>query len=716
MSTATLSEETAQELERFFLNPESNLESEPPKLSEIKKLNEEEVNQLDEAFFQQGVDPEFLDVRTYAETAIKDDIPTYADYFPSAFELTAGIGGPIVAEKLIRQNVDKLAKNPVTRLATQTPLGRFLTLGTVSAGSVFVGRFTGELTEDLIEGRKLDPNAALELAVESATQDAIVTALFGVAGQAGRRVFEAGKAAKDAKFVEKFKLTAQQAKDVVDLQKLLKNFDSTLLPSVLKDESVKGRLRVFLQNLSRVSSLTKDTINGYIENYPVAMSNQISNLIDAYRTGTFEQQGQLLTNLINQTDSALSAIVKPIYARIDAEGGKLLLPNIRENGRALQKQLRQPYAGSNAKGRTIYNVPNSINRLLDELSIPVNFTFQDAHERLSRLKGARHNVINSQSTDKNQRLTVLNSMIDFIQNSMDESAAILNPALKKEYDDVKKLYSEGKDVVTATYITKALEKDDPALIGRLIANTAQTGEVVGIRQVNQLKLLAKQYYERLKKENAQIPAEMQEALLSDPLVGIKEGFLRDLLSGSEAGMMSNLGRLEESLAEGTRLRDTFNALFKDDETMFATDLGGVSKIDQLIRYLKLLDSSAQGRGGALTLSQASKEIGAVTTDGPLPTPTKIQKILAAFLPPFLASKTLTPAAMDKVINLVDVAVKKQAANEPVPAVIERELLSALKFQRKATITASVLYPDDNRPKESVNTEEPPSEGLLTPAD
>mgnify|MGYP001391725212 CR=1 FL=1 len=41
------------------------------------------------------------------------------------------------------------------------------------------------------------------------------------------------------------------------------------------------------------SSLTKDTINGYIENYPVAMSNQISNLIDAYRTGTFEQQGQL---------------------------------------------------------------------------------------------------------------------------------------------------------------------------------------------------------------------------------------------------------------------------------------------------------------------------------------------------------------------------------------------------------------------------------------
>ena len=35
MSTATLSEETAQELERFFLNPKSNLESDPPELSEL---------------------------------------------------------------------------------------------------------------------------------------------------------------------------------------------------------------------------------------------------------------------------------------------------------------------------------------------------------------------------------------------------------------------------------------------------------------------------------------------------------------------------------------------------------------------------------------------------------------------------------------------------------------------------------------------------------
>ena len=71
---------------------------------------------------------------------------------------------------------------------------------------------------------------------------------------------------------------------------------------------------------------------------------------------------------------------------------------------------------------------------------------------------------------------------------MDEAAESLSPAIKQKYDEVSKTYRNGRRVIDETYIKKAIDTLDPAIIGGMLT---QDGLSVGIQQVKDLKKLAK---------------------------------------------------------------------------------------------------------------------------------------------------------------------------------------------------------------------------------
>ena len=185
-------------------------------------------------------------------------------------------------------------------------------------------------------------------------------------------------------------------------------------------------------------------------------------------------------------------------------------------------------------------------------NLPTNLNFQEAHERLSSVKRNLH-AARTASTKDPDYIEALSLTKKALEDGMQEGAAKLNPALKKQYDDVTAYYAQGQKVVTDTFLDKALDVLDPSEIGAMLT---KPGFTIGIDQVNTLKKLAAQYAKDLPKESevgAKLAKQLRE---TDPIEGIRKGFLEEALKFEGRGGAKSVEQLQRKLND-PKFRATF---------------------------------------------------------------------------------------------------------------------------------------------------------------
>ena len=579
------------------------------------------------------------------------DKPTWADWVSPALSIssTLAVGG---RGAQIGESLGRSFYPPYGSVVGATVGGLVATIPLV-----FGSEYAGNAVEDLVEGREFNPDRAFQEAVDAAQTDAIIQIALPVIGTTGKTVYTAGKKL----LTGKSGLTDDSIESVVNFQKKLKDFDpqATLLPI----QASRGK-KTYLTQIASVSQLSKKTVERLLETYDLYMGNQLNDIIRQFRGATPTEQGKALQVFIQQADQAIADIVSPIYKNIDALGKEVIVDPA-EAGRTLAKKYRNIYRGKEVvnpetKRRTTRSAypTSAVSKAVSDLkNLPSNLNFFEAHKRLSKAKQRLYNAQNS--TDKDADLIdVLKDTVDMYKGVMDDASSSLSPALKKEYDDVTSFYSRSKDVVSQSFLQKAMNVNDPSEIGALIT---REGFELPVSQIKELKKLAAELKGKLPKGSTARGLEL------DPLEGIRKGYLEELFNLKGVGGINNLNTFRKKLDE-PKFRATFNELFKGTAVS--------AKITTVLEELEILNNINK-IGGGLQLSIASAEYGVVTGSNP-----SILKSIRDLVPSFLANREIKTKQVDKLINMIKGATeaeKRGVKLSPYYALELNNLLGVIKI-------------------------------------
>jgi len=568
---------------------------------------------------------------------IEVDPQTSADYITPALELALGIPAATVGTALGASG----------GFAVGGPPGAFVgstTLGTLfSSSAVGAANIIGETVESLVEGRKVDPAASFEQAKDAAQTDAIMSAGLGIVFGAGGKIYRKGKELVGGKKG----LPDEDIEIIKELQEELKQIDSTLQPQMVEPKRTATEI---IGSFAKVSQVTKRTVENLFESYNKYMGNQTQQLVSMFKGGTPREQGEVLQSLINQVDTALDEIVAPVYKQI-AESGKGVAVQARDRARQSALEFKHKFKGDpkyNKKTKewveTYPSLTGKAAAQVKELeNLPTNLNFQEAHERLSSVKRRLH-AARTASTKDPDYIESLALTRDALQDSMQEAAEKLNPALKKQYDEVTDYYAKGQKVVGDTFLEKAMDVLDPSEIGAMLT---KPGFTVGIDQINTLKKLAAQYAKDLPKDSEVGVKLAKQLRTTDPIEGIRKGFLEEALKFEGRGGAKSVEQLQKKLND-PKFRATFKHLFAGTPVE--------KKVDKLIKKLEILERGASGGAGfQLTVAGAEQQAAKNIATEPL----SITKQIINFLPGLLARKSLKASEIDKTINLIDAATAAQ---------------------------------------------------------
>jgi hypothetical protein len=403
-------------------------------------------------------------------------------------------------------------------------------------------------------------------------------------------------------------------------------------------------------------------VKNYIDSYGKYMGEQAEQLLLSFKAAGPTKQGEVLQALITQTDQALREIVDPLYKNIDALGKKVTVRSS-EKAASLADSFKKDFRAKpryTDKGKLIESslveYPTSATKTAVNYleTIPNDLSFFEAHKRLSKVKARLNKAIRSTEQDPD-RIEVLAATADMLKEAMDEAAGTLSPALKKQYDEVTDMYNKGKNVVTSTYLKKALEVNDPVQIGAML--TAD-GLTYGIKEVKELKKLAAQYKARLPKDSK------IKGLDADPMEGIRKGFLAQVLKVGPDSSIQSFQQLRKKLAE-PKFKETFDELFKGTATQ--------KQLDTLFDELSILERVQSG-GSGFQLAVAQGEISAVRNP-------KVLVLLRGFIPSFLAAREISSKNIDKVINMIKTAKTAENKGVVLPKGFEERLQQLLTGQK-----------------------------------
>lgn len=599
----------------------------------------------------EGFNPEIEAVRASQLLDVVDPEPedpeTWADWISPVLEIGSAlaVAGPATAKGAAAGSVFG-------------PSGAFVGgLGagvTATTAAVYGSRLAGEGAEALIEGREFNPDLAVQEAMDAAQTEALFSTVFGVAFPAvGAGVKATRKGLKD-----KTLLTEKQKQTIVELQEKLKTYNASLLPSMVSD-SKKAEI---LTNIAKVSQVTKGTVNNYLDSYGKYMGEQAEQLLLSFKAAGPTKQGEVLQALITQTDQALREIVDPLYKNIDALGKKVTVRSS-EAATSLANSFKKDFRAKpryTDKGKLIESslveYPTSATKTAVNYleTIPDDLSFFEAHKRLSKVKARLNKAIRSTEQDPD-RIEVLAATADMLKEAMDEAAGTLSPALKKQYDEVTDMYNKGKNVVTSTYLKKALEVNDPVQIGAML--TAD-GLTYGIKEVKELKKLAAQYKTKLPKDSK------VKGLDADPMEGIRKGFLAQVLKVGPDSSIQSFQQLRKKLEE-PKFKETFDELFKGTAAQ--------KQLDTLFDELSILERVQSG-GSGFQLAVAQGEFSAVKNP-------KVGILLKGFIPSFLASREIAPKNIGKVINMIKTAKAAENKGVVLPKGYEARLQQLLTGQK-----------------------------------
>jgi len=574
---------------------------------------------------------------------IEVDPQTYADYITPALELAFGIPAAGIGTTL----------GGAGGFAVAGPVGAAIgsnTVGTLfSSTAVGTANIVGETLESLIEGRKVDPSSAFEQAKDAAQTDAIMSAGLGIVFGVGGKLYKKGKEIIGGKKG----LPDEDIEIMKELQDELKEIDSTLQPQMVEPKRTATEI---LGSFARVSQVTKRTVENLFESYGTYMGKQTENLVGMFKGGTPREQGEVLQSLINQVDTALDEIVSPVYKQI-AKSGQGVAVQARERAKQSALEFKEKFRGDpkyNKKTEewveTYPALTGKASAQVKELeNLPTNLNFQEAHERLSSVKRRLH-AARTASTKDPDYIESLALTRDALQDSMEEAAEKLNPTLKKQYDDVTDYYAKGQKVVSDTFLEKAMDVLDPSEIGAMLT---KSGFTVGIDQVNTLKKLASQYARDLPKDSLVGKKLAKQLRETDPIEGIRKGFLEEALKFEGRGGAKSVEQLQKKLND-PKFRATFKHLFAGTPVE--------KKIDKLVKKLSILERGASGGAGfQLTVAQAEQQAAKNIATEPL----TIANQIINFLPGLIARRGLKVEEIDKTINLIEAATEAQRRGIPL---------------------------------------------------
>jgi hypothetical protein len=521
---------------------------------------------------------------------------------------------------------------------------------------VFGSEYAGNAVEDLVEGREFNPDRAFQEAMDAAQTDAIIQIALPVIGTSAKTIYTGGKKL----LTGKAGLTDDAIEEVADFQARLKDYDPdlTLLPAA----ATRGK-KTYSTQIARVSQLSKKTVERLLTGYDKYMGAQINEVIGKFKGATPSEQGEALQTFIQQSKMAIDDIVDPIYKNID-KLGKGVIVDPAQAGMVLAQQFKKKHRGKSITDpetgritvRSAYPTSATASAVSRLRNLPSDLNFYEAHKRLSEAKKRLYNA-NKSTTKDSDLVEVLGAEVDMYAKVMKEAADTLSPALRKEYEDVTNFYSKSRDVVTASFLDKAVKVLDPSQIGAMLT---KDGLEVPVSQIKNLKKLAAELKSNLPKGST------VKGLDEDPLSGIRKGYLEQMFKLGGEGGQKSIAKFQKKLQE-PKFKATFDALFEGTPV--------VKNMERVLKDLDILDSINKG-GGGLQLSVAGAEYGVAKGSNP-----NILTSIRDLIPSFLAKRNIKQKNVDKLINMIKAATEAERRGvklSPAYAMELNNLLGVIK--------------------------------------
>ena len=577
------------------------------------------------------------------------DKPSWADWVAPSLSISASLAAGIPAARY--GAMAGAAFPPYGPAVGATVAGLAATIPLV-----FGSEYAGNAVEDLVEGREFNPDRAFQEAMDAAQTDAIIQIALPVIGTGAKTIYTGGKKL----LTGKAGLTDDAIEEVVDLQARLKNYDPdlTLLPA----SATRGK-KTYSTQIARVSQLSKKTVERLLTGYDKYMGAQINEVIGKFKGATPFEQGEALQTFIQQSKMAIDDIVDPIYKNID-KLGKGVIVDPAQAGMALSQQFKKKHRGKSITDpetgritvRSAYPTSATASAVSRLRNLPSDLNFYEAHKRLSEAKKRLYNA-NKSTTKDSDLVEVLGAEVDMYAKVMKEAADTLSPALRKEYEDVTNFYSKSRDVVTASFLDKAVKVLDPSQIGAMLT---KDGLEVPVSQIKNLKKLAAELKSKLPKGST------VKGLDEDPLSGIRKGYLEQMFKLGGEGGQKSIAKFQKKLQE-PKFKATFDALFEGTPV--------VKNMERVLKDLDILDSINKG-GGGLQLSVAGAEYGVAKGSN-----ANILASIRDLIPSFLAKRNIKQKNVDKLINMIKAATEAERRGvklSPAYAMELNNLLGVIK--------------------------------------
>lgn len=380
------------------------------------------------------------------------DQATKADYISTVTETGGAVAGALYGASL------GTAFGPVG-----TVVGGLLG-GAVGAGT---GYFSGELAESYVEDRDFDLNTATEESLEAAAKDAAFGAGFGILGKGLKTVYK-----PISKFFspQYFSSTGEAA--ATDLALAIQRGDTTLDNVIASGEFSEQYLQEVVQNLgkrgeelrlaselnqklmqkggglmpvqavpeSKTGRLGQDYASSSMfmkQEYENSLKTQDKYIVDQFKEIlgrstddlTREETGEALIKMVEDSDTALKAIVTPMYQLIDKEGSVFLKTGNIKN-RVRSAYLSLPKSKKTSSVKSVLDNVNNINTVLSP---------KEVYKKLRELRELKGRIGNDPTANKMLSIATRN-----LENIFNTNKNIVRPqsAIKRGEDALDELITK----------------------------------------------------------------------------------------------------------------------------------------------------------------------------------------------------------------------------------------------------------------------------------
>lgn len=385
---------------------------------------------------------------------------------------------------------------------------------------------------------------------------------------------------------------------------------------VLRSDEFMSRMQSFINQISaggvgRTSDKAQTILN-MVSKLPPTMTpaEMAANMPQILRTARKAAEGDaqaaglynILNNYVEQVRSSPALVDTGAISSV-ARG---------EGMRRVSEEGRQRLGGS--YGEAVGYISNLRRKM----------SFSEAREELSFLKSKLRDMENPASPDS-AAARVYSTAISNMEKAMESAAKNFDSELYGTYRYVSDFYKRSQETVFSPFMRQALQNNEPAKVGELLA---RTGYVTPVRELDNLLKLADE-------------------------LGVQSG--KDLRGSLTRSYLENIFKTTDAAALNSFNKDMLNPKFRDT-FMAVVPKDTANTLIELAQEADILARHTTG-GAAASLSVASREIGALESPG------KLRSILYGLLPSVVRNKLSNEAITGK-LNAMKVLNQQLAQGKP----------------------------------------------------